>query len=133
MLKDCLWLIEKKFLCILWEKCPGGCVDINTIFKIQTYIGAECFGRPFQFGCCSPKPVMGKTLSWQLQAGRVSLAFPANRCLDFLKRCRIWGKTFFGNRLRKKEIQRLSFPVILVPEQLTTRYCQSCSQRSSFF
>ena len=60
------WLIEKEILCILWEKCQGGCVDINTIFKIQTCIGEECFGRPFQFSCCSPKPVMGKTLSWQL-------------------------------------------------------------------
>ena len=36
MLTD--WLIEGKILCILWEKCQGSSVDINTISKIQTCI-----------------------------------------------------------------------------------------------
>ena len=120
-----------KILCILWEKCQGGCVDINTIFKIQTCIGEECFGRPFQFSCCSPKPVMGKTLSWQLQAGRVSLAFPANVFLDVLKRCRIWGKTFFWKPFAQK-----GNPETFLSCHFVSRYktdCQSCSQQSSFF
>ena len=25
--------LKEKILCIFWEKCQGGCVDINTIFK----------------------------------------------------------------------------------------------------
>ena len=40
VLADCLWLIQGKILCILWEHCQGGCVDIDTIFK-----------NPYLFSC----------------------------------------------------------------------------------
>ena len=33
VLTDCLWLTEGKILCIFWEKCQGGSVDINTISR----------------------------------------------------------------------------------------------------
>ena len=81
MLTD--WLIEGKILCIFWEKCQGGRVDINTIFKNPDFYGGRMFWQALQFSCCSLKPVMGRTLQWQVQGGGISLAFPANTCLDF--------------------------------------------------
>ena len=33
------------------------------------------FWQALQFSCCSPERIMGETLSWQLQAGIISLAF----------------------------------------------------------
>ena len=78
MLTDCVWLIEVKILSIFWEKCQGGSVDIYTIFKNQHTYWARIFWQALQFSCCSPETVMGKTLSWQLQAGGISLAFRAN-------------------------------------------------------
>ena len=35
VLTDCLWLIEGKILCIFWEKCQDGCVDMTPFSKIQ--------------------------------------------------------------------------------------------------
>ena len=43
------------------------------------------FRQALQFSCCSPEPVMGKTLSWQLQAGGISLAFLANNYAWIIK------------------------------------------------
>ena len=63
--------------------------------KIQTYnYWGRTFWEALQFRCCSPKPVVGNTLRWQVQAGGISLAFPANTCLDFSKRYRVWTKRF---------------------------------------
>ena len=50
--------------CIFWEKCQGGCVDIDTIFKNPDTYWGRIFWQALQFNCSSPKPVMGKTLAF---------------------------------------------------------------------
>ena len=65
------------------EKCHLGSADINIILKNPDIYWARMFWQALQFSCCSPEPVMVKTLSWQLQAGGISLAFQANIRLNF--------------------------------------------------
>ena len=47
MLTDCVWFTEGKILRIFWEKCQGGSVDVNTIFKNPDIYWASMFPTHF--------------------------------------------------------------------------------------